>query len=983
MNGEQWKQIEELYHSARENGPHILDAVTPDIRLEVQRLLAEDSGGKILDGLAMELFEFADPALLAVGTQLGPYRIEGRLGSGGMATVYRATDTRLGRPVAIKIPAERYSERFQREARAISTLNHPHICSLYDVGPNYLVMEFIDGSTLASEISRGALAPDQVVLYGAQIAGALSDAHSHGIVHSDLKPANIMLTPHGVKVLDFGVAQILSESGPVEANLVMGTPAYMAPEQLQGCDPSIRSDLFALGLVLQEMAVGKRPLPGKTAPGTGHAAMPPGLNEIVVGLLEKDPTRRPQSASEVARALTGLAARSSTGFRALLRPVNAIAAIAILGVLGGAAVWLYQRSEQRHWVREQAIPEISRIVSSQPLASFLLMRKAEEILPGDAQLSEIRRSSTRLIAVDSTPAGATVEIQDYVKPGAWFSLGATPLKSALIPNGYFRWRISKPGAGQSLSAPETEDSMHFTLRPQTTAADMDTVPAGQFGSQIDFVGFFSYNLPAFELDRFEVTNRQYQRFVDEGGYQNPKFWLEKFLRSGKELSWQEAMKLFVDATGHPGPSTWKNSRFSPGESDYPVAGVSWYEAAAYAVFSGKSLPTLAQWYKSAPTNSVVYRTRQSNFNRRGPVAVGTFPGVGPYGTYDLNGNVREWQLNGVDGDRRLILGGGWSSQPYQASDPEALPSFNRDTLNGFRCVRNSAPLPPGASDPIVRQVRNFAAIKPASDEIFRTIRDVYAYDHTALNAKPDGVVEDTGDWTKEKVTIDAGYDSERLPLYLLLPKNAKPPYQTVLFVPSIGAGFQPSSKNLVEMQFVDYVIKSGRALVYPVYKGTYERSQGFVVPWSAHDADRIVQQSKEIGRSLDYLETRRDIDRARIGYLGLSSGAAAGVLFTALEERFHAVVLLSGGFFLTPVTPARDQLNFAPRLKKPLLMINGRYDFVFSPERSQEPMFRMVATPAADKRHVLFDTPHDVSQNKEGLSKEVLSWFDKYLGRVG
>src|ERR1700735_1485916 len=166
--------------------------------------------------------------------------MEAQIGAGASGTVYRAVDTRLGRVVAIKIGAERYSERFQLEARAISTLNHPNVCTLYDVGPNYRVMEFIEGSTLGAEIKKGPLAPEAAARYGAQIAGALAEAHSLGIVHRDLKPSNIMLTRHGVKVLDFGLAKISpdakthAETGITETGAIMGTPAYMAPEQVEG-----------------------------------------------------------------------------------------------------------------------------------------------------------------------------------------------------------------------------------------------------------------------------------------------------------------------------------------------------------------------------------------------------------------------------------------------------------------------------------------------------------------------------------------------------------------------------------------------------------------------------------------------------------------------------------------------------------------------------------------------------------------------------
>ena len=157
-----------------------------------------------------------------------------------MGTVYRAVDARLGRAVAIKVSAARYSKRFEREAQAISALNHPNVCTLYDVGPDYLVMELLEGSTLAEEIGKGPMPPEQVARYGAQIASALAEAHAHAIVHRDLKPGNVMITRHGVKVLDFGLARLLEETGLTEMNLVMGTPRYMAPEQVEGRDPRPR-----------------------------------------------------------------------------------------------------------------------------------------------------------------------------------------------------------------------------------------------------------------------------------------------------------------------------------------------------------------------------------------------------------------------------------------------------------------------------------------------------------------------------------------------------------------------------------------------------------------------------------------------------------------------------------------------------------------------------------------------------------------------
>jgi serine/threonine protein kinase len=209
---------------------------------------------------------------LPSGARLGPYEVLGPLGSGGMGEVYRGRDTRLDRPVAIKICHEQFSDRFHREARAISALNHPHICTLYDVGPDYLVLELVEGVTLADRLTNGPLAPGEVVTVGAQIADALSAAHTKGIVHRDLKPANIMLTKAGAKVLDFGLAKVDDpRADTIVTRGVVGTPAYMAPEQVAGLPCDARTDVFALGLVLYEMALGRKAV---VAPGYPLTAMP-------------------------------------------------------------------------------------------------------------------------------------------------------------------------------------------------------------------------------------------------------------------------------------------------------------------------------------------------------------------------------------------------------------------------------------------------------------------------------------------------------------------------------------------------------------------------------------------------------------------------------------------------------------------------------------------------------------------------------------
>ena len=258
---------------------------------------------------------------LAAGTLLGPYEIVAPIGAGGMGEVYKARDTRLDRIVAVKVSSEQFSARFEREARAVAALNHSNICTLHDVGLNYLVMEYIEGTPI-----QGPLPLDQALKYGVQICDALDAAHKKGITHRDLKPANILMTGSGVKLLDFGLAQVssASESGSeptqsinlTQAGTILGTAAYMSPEQAEGNPVDQRSDIFSFGVVLYEMLTGRRAFQGGSVVAIMAAVMyqepapldaPPALRNIVARCLSKSPSDRFQSAAELRVALESAA----------------------------------------------------------------------------------------------------------------------------------------------------------------------------------------------------------------------------------------------------------------------------------------------------------------------------------------------------------------------------------------------------------------------------------------------------------------------------------------------------------------------------------------------------------------------------------------------------------------------------------------------------------------------------------------------------
>jgi tetratricopeptide (TPR) repeat protein len=334
MTPEHFQQIEELYHAAREKTAEeraeLLSHADPELRREVESLLAQRSGGEFLEQPAIqnapELRGDETVTGIAVGTSLGPYRIESKLGQGGMGEVFRAVDTRLGRAVAIKIAQEQFIERFGREARAISSLNHPHICTLYDIGPNYLVMELVEGETIASRLKNGPLPVKEALVYASQILAALKEAHEKGIIHRDLKPGNIMLGKSGVKVLDFGLAKSEQDVTLTVSHMAMGTPAYMAPEQREGKPADARSDIYSFGCVLHEMLTGVRV-------GSGHNSVASRrLQRPISRCLEVDPDRRWRSAAELERELSAIVAAGSHEKHTATPVVLATVLVVALGI---------------------------------------------------------------------------------------------------------------------------------------------------------------------------------------------------------------------------------------------------------------------------------------------------------------------------------------------------------------------------------------------------------------------------------------------------------------------------------------------------------------------------------------------------------------------------------------------------------------------------------------------------------------------------
>jgi eukaryotic-like serine/threonine-protein kinase len=309
--------------------------------------------------------------------------------------------------------------------------------------------------------------------------------------------------------------------------------------------------------------------------------------------------------------------------------------------------------------------------------------------------------------------------------------------------------------------------------------------------------------------------------------------------------------------------------------------------------------------------------------------------------------------------------------------------FDRSPANGFRLMKHMhATSDEKMAAPVA--LFNFLEtreLKPVPDSTFRIYEDVYSYDHSALDAKVETEDNSSPYWRRQRVTFNAAYGNERVIANLFLPKNASPPYQTIVFFPGSDAR-TPRAFSDVHLYAVDFLIKSGRAVIFPEYKGTFERFEKVPERGSVADRDQTIEQVKDLRRSIDYLETRpSDFDVSRLTYYGFSWGASEATISAAIENRFKVAVLASGGIpSRWKPRPEVDPVNFAPHVKMPVLMVNGRYDYVLPLETSQEPLFRLLGTAPVDKRRVVLESGHGLLPTP--FFKEVLDWLDHYLGPV-
>ena len=618
-----------------------------------------------------------------------------------------------------------------------------------------------------------------------------------------------------------------------------------------------------------------------------------------------------------------------------------IANVLFTGLLLILFVYFFRKSESKDELLTELIPKISVAYDNSDLKYvFVKSKELLEDYPENKMLKTFFTKSSSKIKVDSDLKGTDVYIK-YGRDSILNYVGKTPLDSLRVPKLWsennFKLKLVN-GESEYIGANEEFGFFNISLIQKLPKGFILKNSKSDVFMNMPGVYLGSNNkIPAFGVSKTEVSNQQFKTFINSGGYQNPMYWDFPTKINGRQYSFEEGMSLFTDKYGKPGPNNWSYGEYPDGEGEFPVNGISWFEARAYAKYKSLDLPNVYQWLDAALLSgftSKLPELKNSNYNSTKLKNV-NFQSENLNLLPNIAGNIREWVINPHGNNRRAILGGAFNTNEYTFNSFYSLNPLDRSIQNGLRLVKNFGDETEEQNNYNISHIkRNFDDETDVSDEVFEVYKSQFDYPNTPLNVKISEVKSPNPNYSIEKFEMAPPYSSdEKLYGFILSSKEFKNMSVPIIEFPSARAIF--SDKIIIDENLLKdrkYMLDEGYSLIIPVYYNNYDREKPLKDWWpnkSEEYKNAIIKIGKDFKRVIDYLETREDLDTKKLSYMGYSWGSVTSNILLAIDDRIKSAAIFIGGLMLQKSRKEIEAHFYLRRIKIPILHIVGKLDGIF------------------------------------------------------
>ncbi len=638
--------------------------------------------------------------------------------------------------------------------------------------------------------------------------------------------------------------------------------------------------------------------------------------------------------------------------------IKLIFGIILTGIVLLIFVYFFRKINNNQTLVSEIIPELIDTYDEGKIAESF--NKAKELLedyPNNDIIKNYYEKSSKYVPLKIDKDGVEISVK-YSGDSTYTYLGKSPIDSFIAPN-MWGWLSHKLKLNYNDLEFELDGKNSYDyLMPEATIE----VPENHkvfLGSKVNMflqgINFEETQIESFSIAKNEVSNKEYQDFVDAGGYENPAYWDFPFEVGNKIYDFNSSIKLFTDKYGKLGPANWSYGKFPAGLENLPVTGISWFEARAYARYSKLSLPNLYQWLFASgipddwfTVNQSV--TNESNYNSTQLREVSN--NAGSYNELNnIGGNVKEWALNpnGDEKEKYSIMGGAYNEASYTFNNYYSLSPFDRSIGNGFRLSKNLSNKQSELDNKIIPDFkRNFDELEDVSDEVFEVYKSQFDYGNKPLNSITTNIEDFNEGYTAQKFELETTYESdEKLTGYIVFSNKFKDKYSPVIIFPnasSIGTNNDSDFPNLGFKHLLD----EGYAIIQPMYFNTYNREKILKTFWASESEDykdAIIKIGQDYKRTLDYIESRNDFDFSKMSYFGYSWGSTTSNYLLAIDDRIKAAVICVGGLMLQKSKKEVEAHYYVRRIKTPILHIIGKEDGIFGYEENYKPWKKLIGTP--------------------------------------